>query len=66
MRDLLEYELFFKYSMDMYVIAGMDGYFKRANPAFSNMLGRSEDELLSNPYTDLFHPNDLSKAEGAL
>ena len=63
---MLEYELFFKYSMDMYVIAGMDGYFKRANPAFSNMLGRSEAELLSKPYTDLIHPDDLSKVEGAL
>ena len=63
---MLEYELFFKYSMEMYVIAGMDGYFKRANPAFSNMLGRSEAELLSKPYTDLIHPDDLSKVEGAL
>lgn len=61
-----EYELFFKYSMDMYVIAGADGYFKRANPAFCNMLGCSEDELLSRPYMKLVHPDDVSKVEGAL
>lgn len=61
-----EYELFFKYSMDMYVIAGKDGYFKRANPAFCNMLGRSESELLSRPYAELIHPDDISKVEGAL
>ena len=61
-----EYELFFKYSMDMYVIAGTDGYFKRANPAFCNMLGRSESELLSRPYSELIHPDDLVKVEGAL
>lgn len=61
-----EYELFFKYSMDMYVIAGTDGYFKRANPAFCNMLGRSEAELLSRPYAELIHPDDIVKVEGAL
>lgn len=61
-----EYELFFSYSMDMYVIAGFDGYFRRVNPAFCNMLGRSEAELISRPYSDLIHPDDLSKVEGAL
>ena len=66
MRNMPEYELFFKYSMDMYVIAGSDGYFKRANPAFCNMLGRGETELLSRPYAELIHPDDLSKVEGAL
>src|SRR5215212_1692545 len=66
MNNMLEYELFFRYSMDMYIIAGIDGYFKRANPAFCNLLGRSEAELLSRPYSELIHPDDISKVEGAL
>ncbi len=61
-----EYELFFNYSMDMYVIAGLDGFFRRANPAFCNILGRSEAELLSHPFSEIIHPNDLDKVEGAL
>lgn len=61
-----EYELFFKYSLDMYVIAGMDGYIKRANPAFCNMLDRSEAEILLKPYAEFIHPDDLPKVEGAL
>ena len=49
---MLEYELFFRYSMDMYVIAGMDGYFKRANPHFATYWGAVKpsfylDRLLS-------------------
>jgi len=63
---MLEYELFFKYSMDMYVIAGNDGYFKRANPAFCNLLGRSEADLLARPFAEIIHPDDLSKVEGAM
>lgn len=61
-----EYELFFNYSMDMFVIAGADGYFKRANPAFCNLLDRSEAEVLAKPFADLIHPDDLTKVEGAL
>jgi len=63
---MLEYELFFKYSMDMYVIAGVDGYFKRANPAFCNVLGRTEAELLSRPFAELIHPDDLAKVNKAI
>jgi diguanylate cyclase (GGDEF)-like protein/PAS domain S-box-containing protein len=61
-----EYELFFKYSMDMFVVAGKDGYFKRANPAFCNLLDRSEKELVSQPFVEFVHPDDVGKVMGAL
>lgn len=60
------YELFFKYSMDMCVMAGYDGYFKHANPAFCAMMGLSEEELLSRPFLEFVHPEDVVNVEGAL
>ncbi len=63
---MIEYELFFNYSLDMFVVAGMDGYFKRVNPAFCNMLGYTESALLSQPYLDFVHPDDVDRVVGAV
>lgn len=63
---MIEYELFFNYSLDMFVIAGLDGYFKRVNPAFCNMLGYDESTLLSCPYLDFVHPDDVDNVVGAV
>lgn len=43
------YELFFDLSPDLVCIAGFDGYFKKVNPAVSNLLGYSKEELYSKP-----------------
>jgi PAS domain S-box-containing protein len=56
---LTEFRKFFDVSIDMMCIAHTDGTFKRVNPAFSRELGWSEDELLSRPFMDLVHPDDL-------
>lgn len=59
--EYLEYERlnnFFMLSADLICIAGFDGYFKKINPAVSNLLGYTEEELFASPINDFVYTDD--------
>lgn len=60
---LHEFRKFFDVSIDLMCMAGLDGYFKRVNPAFERALGWSEEELLARQFYDFVHPDDVAKTE---
>ncbi|MBI1321936.1 protein kinase [bacterium] len=54
-RDLVR---FFELSLDLFCIAGINGYFRRINENFTRLLGHSAEELTSRPFFDFVHPDD--------
>src|SRR5215472_13289437 len=45
-------------ALDLICVAGLDGYFKRVNKAWTDVLGYSKEELRTQPGINLVHPDD--------
>jgi PAS domain S-box-containing protein len=49
---------FMDLSVDMFCVAGFDGFFKNLNPSWHRILGFTTEELLQKPYVEFIHPDD--------
>lgn len=54
-----EIQKFFSLPLNLMCTATPDGYFKEINSHFEEVLGYSEEKLLSDPFTELIHPDDV-------
>jgi len=54
------FERFFDLSPDMLCIAGFDGFFKCINHSFQRVLGWKLEELISQPFINFVHPDDVA------
>jgi PAS domain S-box-containing protein len=59
LRSNAERQRLFEMSRDLFGVASFDGRLISINPAWSRTLGRPEDELLSRPFAEIIHPDDL-------
>jgi PAS domain S-box-containing protein len=60
LQEISEYEKYFSVSMDVMSVA--DGeYFIKTNPKFTEVLGYTKEDLISQPFTNFIHPEDLEK-----
>ena len=54
-----ELEGFFSIGPELACIASVDGYFKKLNPAWEEILGYDGNYLLNRPFIDFVHPDDV-------
>jgi len=55
-----ERERFLAVGSDFQVITSMDGYFRWVSPSFERLLGWTQEEMTSRPWTDFVHPDDIN------
>jgi PAS domain S-box-containing protein len=51
----------FEMTRDLFGVATFDGRLLSVNPAWSKQLGRSDEFLLSTPFSEIIHPEDLEE-----
>jgi PAS domain S-box-containing protein len=53
-----ERDRLWRVSQDILAIGSIDGYFSRINPAFTAVLGWTEEEIRVMPFSELVHPDE--------
>lgn len=59
LNDLRQVQLLFNISHDLTIITNKEGYFKKINPRFSEVLGYNFQEIVSQKFTNFIHHEDL-------
>ncbi|MEA9355891.1 PAS domain S-box protein [Bacteriovorax sp. PP10] len=59
LNDLKQVQLLFNISHDLTVITNKEGYFKKINPRFQEVLGHSFKEIVSQKFINFIHPEDV-------
>ena len=54
-----ERDRFLAVGSDLQVITGINSYFQWVSPTFEQVLGWSVDEMISRPWTEFVHPDDI-------
>jgi PAS domain S-box-containing protein len=57
--DITNFEYFIKDFPDLACIVDFNGYFKVVNDSFVKVLGYTREELLSRPFIEFIHPDDI-------
>lgn len=52
-------------SPDLWCVLDSNGYFERSNPAWTTTLGWSAEQMRTTPFSDLIHPDDLTRTHAA-
>jgi PAS domain S-box-containing protein len=64
--ELRNFEKLFRFSNDLVFIGGIDGYFKKINPAFTKIFGWSEEYILNTSSFEFYHPDDMENTKRQL
>ena len=56
----------FEMTRDLFGVATFDGALKTINPAWSAVLGWSQEELIARPFLEIIHPDDLGTTAGVI
>ncbi len=60
-QELKEFEQLFLLSNSPMCLVSFDGYLKKVNPSWINVLGYSEEELYKRPFIEYVHPDDIAR-----
>ncbi len=64
--ELKNFEKVFELSNDLIFVGGLDGYFKKINPAFTKLLGWDREYLLNTSSFEFYHPDDIENTKKEL